>query len=112
MQTLFGPEHDVCHIEPGEPGSYEWWYFDAISDDGRWAIVSIYFLGSPMSTYYKAVVDGRRLKPSDWCGVFFSLHEKVSGKWRERAYIYNIYANGQFARDDPRVSIGASTIER
>ena len=60
MRILFGPQHDALHVDPAHPGAYEWWYFDAVSDDGRWALVTIFFLGSPMSPYYKAVATGRR----------------------------------------------------
>jgi carotenoid 1,2-hydratase len=108
VRILFGPEHDALHVDPATPGAYEWWYFDALSDDGQWALVVIYFLGSPMSPYYKAVVDGKAPDPRDWCGVFVSLHEKGRGKWKERAYAYNLYKSGEFATDRPEVTVGGS----
>lgn len=120
MRILFGPEHDGSHIDPDTPGAYEWWYFDAISDDGRYALVAIWFHGSPMSPYYKAVVDGKNPLPRDWCGVFFSLHEKGNGRWRERAYAYNLYrlqdrpgeVKKQWFRDAPlRIKLGGSELE-
>ena len=95
MHILFGPEHDGLHIDPLHPGAYEWWYFDAISDDERYVLVVIFFLGTPMSPYYKAVVDGKKPLPKDWCGVFVSLHEKTNRGYKERAYAYNLY------RDEP-----------
>ena len=92
MRILFGAENDGVHISPDEPNAYEWWYFDAISDDGRYVLVVIFFLGTPMSPYYKAAADGKNPLPRDWCGVFVSLHERTaSGKYRERAYAYNLY---------------------
>lgn len=34
------------------PGGYVWWYLDALSDDGRHALVAIVFIGSVFSPYY------------------------------------------------------------
>jgi carotenoid 1,2-hydratase len=108
LRILFGPQDDHRHIDPDAPGGYEWWYFDALSMDGRYALVAIFFLGSPMSPYYKAVVDGRQPLPRDWSGVFFALHEIVGGRWKERAYAYNLYREGDFGGPQPAVSLGTS----
>jgi carotenoid 1,2-hydratase len=53
MQLLTGKRHDVCHGLRG-PGAYEWWYADALSDDGEWGVVLILFRGMPMSPTYLA----------------------------------------------------------
>ena len=111
MRILFGPDHDARHIQPDVPGGYEWWYFDAISDDARFTLVVIYFLGSPMSPYYKAVATGGKPTPDQWCGVFTSLHENVDGRLRERAYAYNLYRGGDFSDVHAGVSTGGSTLE-
>jgi hypothetical protein len=63
-----------------------------------------------MTPYYKAVVDGKNPDPRDWCGVFVSLHEKVSERWCERAYAYNLYRGGEF-EDAPTLKIGRSRID-
>lgn len=34
------------------PGSQEWWYFDAISDDGRDALVIVWYAGLPFDPQY------------------------------------------------------------
>lgn len=39
------------------PGSYEWWYFDAADDAGKWHIVIIYYDGCPFSTAYNRAVE-------------------------------------------------------
>ncbi len=36
----------------GTPGSHEWWYFDAVSDDGLDAVVAIFFVGIPFDPRY------------------------------------------------------------
>ncbi|MES2462282.1 MAG: hypothetical protein V4671_16975 [Armatimonadota bacterium] len=111
MRILFGPEDDHRQTPfPAPPGAYEWWYFDALSSDGRYAVVAIFFLGSPMTPYYKAVVDGKKPDPMDWCGVFFTLHEKIGETWNERAYAYNLYRGGEFSAERPEADIGDSTM--
>ncbi|MCS6988212.1 MAG: carotenoid 1,2-hydratase [Chloroherpetonaceae bacterium] len=51
MQILSSLQADVWH-NLTEPGSYEWWYFDAVADDERYSIVAIWFSGFPFSPYY------------------------------------------------------------
>lgn len=51
MQVLTGNTHNVCHALDGS-GAYEWWYVDALSDDGQWGVVFIVFRGMPMSPSY------------------------------------------------------------
>lgn len=46
------------------PGSYEWTYFDGLSDDGEWGFVAIWFRGCPMSPYYTAAIDRYFRNPS------------------------------------------------
>ena len=109
MRILFGPSNDHRQTpDPAPSGAYEWWYFDALSEDRRFAVVAIFFLGSPMTPYYKAAVDGKNPDPIDWCGVFFTLHENIRGKWKERAYAYNLYHGGEFHADRPHVTVGDS----
>ncbi len=112
LQLLFGETHDGRHIDVNAPGGYEWWYFDALSDDKRYALVAIFFIGSPMSPYYKQCATGENPPAQDWCGVFYALHERPPGstKWRERAYAYNLYRGGQWSDVNaaPRVQIGGS----
>lgn len=100
----------MLHVDPTAPGAYEWWYFDVLSDDGRWALVVIFFLGSPMSPYYRAVARGEEPDPREWCGVFLTLHENTDGVWRERAYAYNLYDGGTFPSLYPRLKIGESDL--
>jgi len=100
------------HISPDDPGGYEWRYFDSLSKDGRFALVVIFFLGSPMSTYYARVASGERVLPRDYQGVSFTLHENVDGQWRERAYAYNLYREGEFASDGSCIRIGKSSLSQ
>lgn len=49
---------DVWHPKPDARG-YEWWYFDALSDDGREAIVVIFLDNFIFSPRYNKSVEGR-----------------------------------------------------
>ena len=44
-----GPRFDV-HVAPN---GYAWWYIDATSEDGRYGLTIIAFIGSVFSPYYK-----------------------------------------------------------
>jgi carotenoid 1,2-hydratase len=52
---------DVWHPQP-DPRAYEWWYFDALSDDGREAIVVIFLDNFIFSPRYNKLVESRESK--------------------------------------------------
>jgi len=55
------------------PGGYLWWYVDAVSDDGRYALTLIAFVGSVFSpAYYAARQKNPAADPLDFCAV--NLH--------------------------------------
>ena len=56
------------------PGAYEWWYFDAISDSGEWAITCVWFLGNPFSAYYRHSALGVPGSPFAQNALFFALY--------------------------------------
>ncbi|MEP7217663.1 MAG: hypothetical protein ABI876_02040 [Bacteroidota bacterium] len=63
------------------PGSYEWSYFDGLSDDGEWGFVAIWFRGCPMSPYYTAAIDRHRSggaapDPADFAAFNFNLYHR------------------------------------
>lgn len=52
------------------PGGYLWWYVDAVSDCGRYALTLIAFVGSVFSpAYYRARQRDRRADPADFCAI-------------------------------------------
>ena len=60
---------------PTLPGAYRWWYVDAISADGRDALVAIFFSGSVFSPYYAARLrDGRAPRPSEHAAVHVAVY--------------------------------------
>lgn len=44
-------------IKKQKPGSYEWWYFDAVSRDKKYSLVMIFYDGIPFSPRYNKAVD-------------------------------------------------------
>lgn len=51
MQIFSNPDRDISTPKP-DPGSYEWWYFDAISVDNQYSLVIIFYEGNPFSRRY------------------------------------------------------------
>ncbi|MBP3192539.1 hypothetical protein [Natronogracilivirga saccharolytica] len=68
MQLISDSNRDARHPKT-RPGSYEWWYFDGISDDGEYQIVIIYYDGCPFSTRYVREADRFRHKSGDGSGM-------------------------------------------
>jgi hypothetical protein len=75
------PESEDHFHQLSETGSYEWSYFDGISDDGQWGFVAIWFRGAPLSPWYSAAVEralrrGEALPPLRHCAFHFSLFHR------------------------------------
>lgn len=43
--------------KPHYSGGYEWWYFDGVSDDGKYSFVIIFYEGNPFSLRYIQALD-------------------------------------------------------
>ncbi len=50
--TPWHPDGYPYFDQPVEQNGYQWWYVDAISDDGRYGVTLIAFVGSVFSPYY------------------------------------------------------------
>ncbi len=76
MRLVLDPAEEAAHGEwlRRTPGAYEWWYFDALSDDGRHALTCIWFLGNPFSPYYRRAAAGRPADPFRHNALFFALY--------------------------------------
>lgn len=67
---------------PVQPGGYAWWYIDALSDDGRFGLTVIAFVGSVFSPYYAlARRGGRRPDPLNFCGLNVALYGISGPSW-------------------------------
>lgn len=94
------------------PGSQEWWYFDAISDDGGLALVVVWYAGLPFDPAYGLAVK-RHLNaparhpapdPFDHSAVGLSLYR--DGK--TIAYALNRYPADRFAHRPEPFSVGVA----
>ena len=57
------------------PGSgYRWWYLDGVSDDGRYGLVIIAFVGSVFSPYYFSARQRGVANPEDYCSINVCLY--------------------------------------
>lgn len=76
MRLVLDPAEDAAHVEwlNRTPGAYEWWYFDALSDDGEWTLACIWFLGNPFSPYYRLAALRHQANPLDHNAVFVALY--------------------------------------
>ena len=85
-----------------KPGGYAWWYLDAFSDDGRFGLTIIAFVGSVFSPYY--AWKGRR-DPLDHCAFNVALYGPRGARWamteRRRSKV---------ARAPDQLSIGPSAV--
>ena len=71
---------DVYHADE-RAGAYEWWYFDALSDDGRDCLVVIFLIGFIFSPDYNRAVDNYLSdngqpspRPSDYPALAVTLY--------------------------------------
>lgn len=63
------------------PGGYLWWYFDALSDDGRHGITVIAFVGSVFSPYYAWARSRGDADPEDFCALNVALYGDAGKRW-------------------------------
>lgn len=84
------------------PGGYGWWYVDALSDDGRFGLTIIAFVGSVFSPWY--AWSGRQ-RPEDHCALNIAFYGPGCERWAmtERP-------KGQVWRDAESLSIGPSSL--
>ena len=92
-------------------GAYQWWYFDALSDDGRYGLVAIYFVGGVFSALYAdRLQDGIAASPLDHPMVNLALYDRR----KKIAWVFSEYPREQLEVVDPclDLSIGGSRVRR
>lgn len=76
MQIFSNPNRDVSTPKP-TPGSYEWWYFDAISIDNQYSLVIIFYEGNPFSRrYIDAIEQGEKDQADGYPAISISVYKK------------------------------------
>lgn len=113
MKIISSLSDDVWHKLSNS--SYEWWYFDAISEDGN-SLVITFFYGLPFSPYYnkkitKDKTQGTQLAdPKEHAAIYFCFYgaDKVN---MPLAYVLNEYSsNYNFSKTEPLVNIGKTSL--
>src|SRR5512137_1666176 len=71
-----GPRFDLAVA----PGGYAWWYLDAGSDDGRFGLTLIAFVGSVFSPFYASARRRGHAEAVDHCAINVALYGETS-RW-------------------------------
>ena len=87
-------------------GGYLWWYLDALSDDGRFGLSIIAFVGSVFSPYYAWARKRGPADPDNFCALNVALYSAGARRWSmtERGARHN-------QRDASHFRIGPSQLE-
>ena len=72
-----GPDFSLEVAQNG----YAWWYVDAISDDGEYALTIIAFIGSVFSPYYKWARRSGPADPLNHCAINVALYGRNHQRW-------------------------------
>lgn len=106
MNILSDFSRDSSVLE--EPtGGYEWWYFDAISRDGTYSLVVIFYKGNPFSTRYNSRIQDPEdhPKPCQHPAVSISIYEEGEPIY----YSFTEYGepDSHFGKEEVRVETGS-----
>lgn len=108
VRIVAGVEDAVWH-DLKSSGAYEWWYFDAVSEDGRTAIVFIWFAGLPFSPdYLTAHERGSDPTALEHTAMFAAVYRDG----RQIAYALNRHDASDFssANEPLRIHVGSNTV--
>ena len=75
------PADGLGFDQPVAENGYSWWYLDAVSDDGAFALVVIAFVGSVFSPYYAGARRRRRADPAQHCALNVALYTPRRRYW-------------------------------
>lgn len=90
-----------------KPGSYEWWYFDAMTDDG-YSIVVIFYDGNPFSRrYIQALQNKKSPKAGEYPAISISVYK--DSKPLFYAFEELNAADSHFSEQEPNGSVGANS---
>lgn len=110
MQIFSDPDRDVS-TRKTEPGSYEWWYFDAMSADGTYGFVVIFYQGNPFSRrYIDALQNGSEDTAAYYPAVSISLYKE--GKPIFYSFEEVVAEQAGFSGDNPEGFVGKNRFYR
>jgi carotenoid 1,2-hydratase len=100
-----GPDAGYRFNQPVPHNGYAWWYVDGLSDDGRYGLTVIAFIGSVFSPYYARARRRGSADPADYCAVNAVLYGPRIKRWamteRDRSALW---------RSESHLCIGRSTV--
>ena len=79
------PDRGWRFDKPVAPHGYEWWYIDALSDDGQHGFTLIAFIGSVFSPWYRLARRRGGGDPAQHCAMNFSLYGRQAALGDDRA---------------------------
>lgn len=85
---------------------YQWWYIDALSDDGRFGLTIIVFIGSVFSPYYAAARRRGPTDPGNHCAINAVLYNP-GGK---KVWALTERGRNNLIRDKSHLQVGPSAI--
>lgn len=102
IQSTFSD--DIRSVK-SDPGAYEWWYFDAVSDDGSVEIVVIFYDGNPFSRrYIEHQQNGAGAFAADFPAISISIYQNHKPLYYSFTEVDK--ANASFREDQPFARIG------
>ncbi len=117
-------ETTVTRLDPDRffdrtsPGAHEWWYFDAISDDGRDAIVIVWYAGLPFDPAYGVATLRHLRNPAKYPQPRALDHSAIGFSWyrdgKTIAYALNGFKADRFRHQAGpfAVEVDTSRVER
>jgi len=110
MQIFSNPDRDVSTPKPN-PGSYEWWYFDAISDDAQYSLVVIFYEGNPFSRRYIDAID-RKSHNTARCYPAISISVYRAGKPIFYSFEEVTPSDAEFSKTEPVGRVKRNTFKK
>ena len=93
------------------PSGYVWWYLDAVSDDGRYALTLIAFVGSVFSPrYFRArqkALNGL-VDANDFCTLNVAIH----GPGQAESWVFTEFSSEEITRNASEFVLGDSRLHR
>ncbi len=91
------------------PGTYRWWYFDALSDDGETSVVAIFFVGSVFSpTYADRIARGVARASTEHVAVNFALVRRGAFP----VWVFSEYDATRLSQGEGSLTIAGSSLTR
>lgn len=92
---------------PIAPSGYRWWYVDALSDDGRYGLVTIFFAANPFSPLYLSRLrDGLSCVPEDYAAVNVVLY-----RGRRKLWTMTGFDRSKLLRASDGISVGPNQLQ-